>query len=124
MEKITSSLVQEETFVMHAGCKETTPDRKDTCKNVASPKEPPSWIKHKIYNTRSKGAVDRDQVSSGGLASDKVAKVTLGRKSQIEKVKSQAKVEVKNGKQEKLVGPLEQDRCRPWFHDASPILQC
>ena len=83
---------------MHVVFKNMTLDSKDTCKKVASPKEPPSWIKHKIYNTRSKGAVDRDQVSLGDLASDKVAKVTLGRKYQIGKVKSQAEVEVKNGK--------------------------
>ena len=37
-------------------------------------------------------------MSFEGLVSDKVAKVTLGRKSQIAKAKSQAEVEVKNGK--------------------------
>ena len=88
MKIITSSLMQDKTNDMHAGCKEMTPDSKDTCKNVLSPKYPPSWIKHKIYNNLSKGVVDREQVSSGGLASDKVAKVMLGRKSHIEKSKS------------------------------------
>ena len=98
MKIITSSPLQEKTIGMHARCKEMTPDSKYTCKKVVSPKVPPSWIKHKIYNTRSKGAIDRDQVSSRGLASDKVAKVMLGRKSHIAKVKSQAEAEVKNGK--------------------------
>ena len=84
---------------MHAGRKERTPDNKDTSKKVASPKEPPSWIKHKIYNTQSKATANRDQVSFGGLASDKVAKVTLGRRSHIAIGKYQAEVDMKNGKQ-------------------------
>ena len=67
-------------------------------KKVASPKEPPSWVKHDIYNTRSKVAADKDQVSTGGLSSDKVAKVTLDRRSHITISNSQAEVEVKNGK--------------------------
>ena len=65
---------------------------------MASPKEPTSWSKHKIYKTRSKVAVDKDQVSTGGLASNKVPKVTLGRRSHIAISKSQDEVEVKNGK--------------------------
>ena len=89
----------DKTNVMHAGCKEITTNNKGTGKKVASPKEPSLWIKHKIYNTRSKAAADRDQVSSGGLASDKVAKVTLGRRYHIAIAKSQAEVGVKNGKQ-------------------------
>ena len=93
---------------MHVGIKEVTlvKECKDICSNedreekkVASPKEPPSWVKHKIYNTWSKVAADKDQVSTGGLSSDKVPKVTLGRRSHIAISKSQAEVEVKNGKQ-------------------------
>ena len=38
-------------------------------------------------------------MSSRGLASDKVAKVTLGRRSHIAIAKSQAEVDMKNGKQ-------------------------
>ena len=78
----------DKTNVMHARCQEINPDSKGTSKKVATPKEPPSWIKHKIYKTRSKVAADRDQVSSGGLASDKVAKVTLERRFHIAIVKS------------------------------------
>ena len=69
---------------------------------MASPKEPTSWSKHKIYKTRSKVAVDKDQVSIRGLSSDKVPKVTLGRRSHITISKSQAEVEVKNGKHETI----------------------
>ena len=94
MKIITSSMMHDKTIVMYVGYKEMTLDSKDTCKKVASPKEPPLWIKHKIYNTPSKGAVDRDQVSFGGLASDKMAKVMLRRKSHIAKLKSQVEVEV------------------------------
>ena len=74
-----------ETIVVHVGIKEMTSDKGciDMCsiegregKNVESPKEPPSWVKHKIYNMQSKVAADKDQVSTGGLASDKVPKVT------------------------------------------------
>ena len=50
---------------------------------MASPKEPTSWSKHNIYKTRSKVAVDKDQVSIRGLSSDKVPKVTLARRSHI-----------------------------------------
>ena len=82
------------TNVMHVECKEITPDSKDTRKKVASPKEPPSWIKHKIYNTRSKTTNEKYQVLSRGLASDKVAKVTLGRRSHIAKSNSQAEVDI------------------------------
>ena len=63
-----------------------------------SPKEPPSWIRHKIYNTQSKAVAEKDQVSSRGLASNKVAKVTLGRRSHIAKAKFQAEVDIRNGK--------------------------
>ena len=73
---------------------------------MASPKEPPSWIKHKIYNTRSKVTADKDQVSSGRLASDKVAKVTLGRRSHIAKSKSQDEVDIRIGKQATIGGAL------------------
>ena len=61
---LTSRPLLAKTNFMHAGCKEITSDIKDTSKKVATPKEPPSWIKHKIYNTWSKVATDRDQVSS------------------------------------------------------------
>ena len=92
---------------MHIGIKDTTLDkgRIDMCSNegregkrVASPKEYPLWVKHNIYNMRSKVAADKDQVSTIGLSSDKVPKVTLGRRSHIEIANSQAKVEVKNAK--------------------------
>ena len=79
-------------------CKDTCSSAGKEGEKVASAKEPPSWIKHKIYNTRSKMLADRDQVSSGGLVTDKVPKVTLGRKSHIAIKKSQVKVDVKNGK--------------------------
>ena len=69
---------------------------------MASPKEPTSWSKHKIYKTRSKVAVDKDQVLIRGLSSDKVPKVTLGRRSHIAITKSKAEVEVKNGKHETI----------------------
>ena len=69
---------------------------------MASPKEPTSWSKHKIYKTRSKVAVDKDQVSIRGLSSDKVPKVTLARRSHITIAKSQAEMEVKNGKHETI----------------------
>ena len=51
------------TFVVHAGSAVVTlfKEIKDTFvslgkveKKVASPKDPPSWIRHKIYNIRSK----------------------------------------------------------------------
>ena len=93
---------------MHAGSKEITPVKgcKDMCSNegregkkVASPKEPLSWVKRNIYNTRSKVVANKDKVSMGGLAYDKVPKITLGRRSRITISKSQAKVKVKNGKQ-------------------------
>ena len=94
------------TNSMHAGFKEINLDIKNTRKNMASPKELLSWIKHKIYNTQSKVATDKDQVSSRGLASDKVANVTLGKRSHIEKAKSQAEVDIKNGKQATIGGAL------------------
>ena len=93
---------------MHIRNKEMTSinECKDNCgsegskgKKVVSPKEPPSWIKNKIYNTRSKVVADRDQVSPRGIASDKLVKVTLGRRSHIAIAKSQAEVDVRNGKQ-------------------------
>ena len=93
---------------MHTGNKEMTPVKESKYtsssegskgKKVASPKEPPSWIKHKIYNTQSKVVADRDQVSPIGIASDKLVKVTLGRRSHIAIAKSQAEVDVRNGKQ-------------------------
>ena len=71
-------------------------------KKVASTKEPPSWVKHKIYNTWSNVAADKDQVSTGGLSSDKVPKVTLSRRSHIAISKSQVEVEVKNGEHTKI----------------------
>ena len=74
--RTTTSLDQKETISVHAGIKETTPVKgcKYMCsiegregKKVASPKDPPSWVKHKIYNTWSKVSADKYQVSTGGL---------------------------------------------------------
>ena len=79
-------------------CKDMCSNEGRDGKKVASLKEPPSWVKHKIYNTRSKVAADKDQVSTGGLSLDKVPKVTLRRRSHIAISKSQAEVDVKNGK--------------------------
>ena len=81
-------------------------------KKVASPKEPPSWVKHKIYNTRSKVAADKDQVSIGGLSSNKVPKVTLGRRSHIAIAKSQAEMELKNGKHAIIGRALRERKAR------------
>ena len=106
--RTTTSPKQTKKKSVHAGIKETTPVKGsiEICsiegregKKVASPKDPPSWVKHNIYNTRSKVVADKDQVSTEGLSSDKVPKVTLGRRSHIAISKSQAEVEVKNGKQ-------------------------
>ena len=80
-------------------CKDNYGSEGSKGKKVVSPKDPPSWIKNKIYNTRSKVVADRDQVSSGGLALDKLAKVILGRRSHIAIAKSQAEVDVRNGNQ-------------------------
>ena len=61
------------TFVVHAGSAVVTlfKEIKDTFvspgkveKRVEYPKDPPSWIKHKIYNMRSKVLVKREEVSS------------------------------------------------------------
>ena len=70
---------------------------------VASPqkviKDTPSWIKHKIYNTRSKMLAEKEKVSMGELELDKVQKFTLVRKTLISKAKNQAKIEAKIRKQ-------------------------
>ena len=94
-------------------------------KRVASPKEYPLWVKHNIYNMRSKVAADKDQVSTGGLASDKVPKITLGRRSHIAIAKPQLEVEMKNGKQE-TIGRALRARLRPktGSTDACPFIHC
>ena len=61
IKEFTSRPLLDTTHVVHVECKEITPDSKDSRKKVASPKEPPSWIKPKIYNTGSKAAVDKEK---------------------------------------------------------------
>ena len=109
--RTTTSPKQTETIVMHEGINETRSVKGciDMCsikgregKKVTSPKEPPSWVKHKIYNMWSKVVAHKEIVSTRGLASDKIPKVTLGRISHIAIAKSQVEVEVKSGKQETI----------------------
>ena len=77
---------------------------------MASPKDPPLWIKHKIYNTRYKVSAKRDQVSSVGLVTDKFPKVTVRRKSHMVIAKTQVEVDVRNGKEETISRALREGK--------------
>ena len=55
---------ENEVVTLVKGTKDTFVSPGKVEKKVAYPKDPPSWIKHKIYNMRSKVLVEREEVSS------------------------------------------------------------
>ena len=72
-------------------------------------KEPPSLVKQKNYNTRSKTSImgGEELALKGGLALYTIPKVILGRKSQSSKSKTIDELEIKAGKKATIKGPLE-----------------
>ena len=92
------------THVLELGKKDkfVSPEKalSDVTMSQKENKEPPSWVKWKIYIIRSKVALmgGEEVASKGGLAQVSMPKVILGRKSQISEAKILDELEVKDGK--------------------------